>query len=265
MLLVGLGAPSTPSRRECLAAIAAIVSTPSASFASSPLPLFGTKLNIRNIETVVASKSLGEFAKYPDPILRKVAMPVPPTAFGKVLDVYGQMLVEGMTSQAITALQYGVDARIIALKGISAPPPHTPIVFINPRIISRSAEEVMRPWREICLVFPEGLEIDLLREERVEVEYEDAYGTTLRRILRGEPARAFQHELDHLNGVLIVDHAALDELPENIRALEAPFHDARQRVAYARGTTTSTSADAAASKRDAAWSSTAGRVSSARE
>ena len=92
----------------------------------------------------------------------------------------------------------------------------------------------MRPWSEICLVFPEGLEIDLLRDERVEVEYEDTYGTTLRRTLRGEPARAFQHELDHLDGVLIIDHAGLDELPSEIAALEREYHDARQRKAYSR-------------------------------
>lgn len=65
---------------------------------------------------------------------------------------------------------------------------------------------------------------------------------TLRRILvfatfillAGEPARAFQHELDHLNGVLIIDHAALDELPAPIREREEPFHDLRQRRAFQR-------------------------------
>ena len=52
--------------------------------------------------------------------------------------------------------------------------------------------------------------------------------------LRGEAARAFQHELDHLDGILIVDHAGLEELPSEIVTMERPHHDARQRKAYAR-------------------------------
>ena len=51
---------------------------------------------------------------------------------------------------------------------------------------------------------------------------------------RRKSARAFQHELDHLDGILIVDHAALDELPAAIAKLEAPFHRERQLRAYAR-------------------------------
>ena len=60
--------------------------------------------------------------------------------------------------------RYGVDARIIFLRG-PASPRSTPTVFVNPSILSRSAEEKMLPWREICLVLPPGLEIDLLRDE----------------------------------------------------------------------------------------------------
>ena len=52
--------------------------------------------------------------------------------------------------------------------------------------------------------------------------------------LSGEAARAFQHELDHLDGILIIDHAALDELPSELAKLEAPFHQERQHRAFAR-------------------------------
>lgn len=78
------------------------------------------------------------------------------------------MLVADMKSNAITALQYGVDARIIVLRG-PASPRSTPIVFVNPSILSRSAEEKMLAWREICLVLPPPLEIELLRDDVVEV------------------------------------------------------------------------------------------------
>ena len=59
-------------------------------------------------------------------------------------------------------------------------------------------------------------------------------GEPFRKTLRGEAARAFQHELDHLDGILIVDHAGIDELPAAIASLERPYHDARQRRAFAR-------------------------------
>ena len=138
-----------------------------------------------------------------------------------------------MKSDAITALQYGVDARIIALRG-AASPQRAPIVFVNPSILSRSAEERLVPWREVCLVLPPNLEVELMRDEVLEVAAQDVSGVPFRKTLRGEPARAFQHELDHLDGILILDHAGLDELPNDIAKLEAPFHSERQRKAFAR-------------------------------
>ena len=152
-----------------------------------------------------------------------------------------------------------MDARIIVLRGLASPR-STPTVFVNPSILSRSAEEKMLPWREICLVLPPGLEIDLLRDEVraqcdghvvlttrtvlaytdlplaqvVEVRAQDVTGVPFAITLRGEAARAFQHELDHLDGILIVDHAGLEDLPSGVQALERPFHAERQRRAFAR-------------------------------
>ena len=71
----------------------------------------------------------------------------------------------------------------------------------------------MAGWREVCLVLPPGLEVELLRDETLEVRAQDVRGVPFSTALSGEAARAFQHELDHLDGILIVDHAALDELP----------------------------------------------------
>ena len=118
----------------------------------------------------------------------------------------------------------------------------------------------MLQWREYCLVlgsnivWPEGeepsaktpssvlsrgsnqnlLEVDLLRDETVEVAAQDITGKPIRIALQGEASRAFQHELDHLNGILIVDHASLDELPPGIAFLEEPFHAVRQKRAFER-------------------------------
>jgi len=170
-------------------------------------------------------------ALYPDPILRRRAAAV--EKFGPSLQRFADMLVDGMQSTAIAASQYGVDARIVALRRESSPDDR-PLVLVNPRVLGRSAEVDMVPWREICLVLPPELEIELLRDEWVDVEAEDPSGRTFRRVLRGEPARAFQHELDHLNGVLIIDHAGLEELPPAIRERERSEHAVRQLRAFRR-------------------------------
>ena len=193
--------------------------------------LNGTREPLRSIEEAAEASDIGNIGLYPDPLLRRVAAPV--TDFSPSVEKVSELLVAGMKSNAITAAQYGVDARIIALKG-PASPQLTPIVFVNPSILSRSAEERMVSWREICLVLPPNLEVELLRDEVVEVAAQDVFGVPFRKTLRGEAARAFQHELDHLDGILIVDHAGIDELPAAIASLERPYHDARQRRAFAR-------------------------------
>lgn len=195
------------------------------------LGLRGTSVPLRTVESAAQADTLGQMALYPDPLLRRTGAPV--TGFGPEVEKVATLLVAEMKSNAITALQYGVDARMIALKGAASPQP-TPLVFVNPSILSRSPEERQVPWREICLVLPPGLEVETLRDEYVEVAAQDVFGVPFRKTLRGEAARAFQHELDHLDGILIVDHAGLDELPSEIVTMERPHHDARQRKAYAR-------------------------------
>lgn len=206
-------------------------------------PVVATELTLRPISAAVAANggSLGPMALYPDPVLRLRANSV--ESFGPELARFGELLLDGMTSTAIAASQYGVDARVIALRNESSPDPTAPLLLVNPRVLARSEEERMRPWREICLVLPPDLEVDLLRDEWVEVEAEDVYGRTFRRRLRDEPARAFQHELDHLNGILIVDHAALEELPASIRERERAQHEARQKRAFRRPIEASRQAD----------------------
>lgn len=106
--------------------------------------------------------------------------------------------------------------------------------MFNPRITGRSAEKDMRPWDETCLVLPEGLTVSLLRDDVVELSYEDVSGVTRVRVLGGEEARAAQHELDHDQGILILDHADLDALPRDVREREREGHEERQERAFSR-------------------------------
>ncbi|CAK0877308.1 unnamed protein product, partial [Prorocentrum cordatum] len=171
-----------------------------------------------------------EMGRYPDPVLRRSAAPV--AAFGSDL----RLLVGALASAAraegavgLAASQVGVDARVIVLDpGVLDA--GTPPVLVNPRIVSRTPEDDMRWWRERCLVLPDDVLVTLMR---------DLGGRPFSRPLRGEAARALQHELDHLNGVLIVDHATD---PADLRSaafpellpLEAADHERRQAVAFAR-------------------------------
>ena len=80
--------------------------------------------------------------------------------------------------------------------------------------------------------------VDVVRDEFVEIAAQD-YLTSrpIRKVLPGESARAFQHELDQLNGILLIDHAnSLTELPPPpaIAQLEGPFHAARHKKALSR-------------------------------
>lgn len=226
---------------------AAVVAVPPASAladtsadASHATPQEGTTLSLRTVEAAAQSNALGQMAVYPDPLLRHVASPV--TKFGPAADKVANLLIDGMKTNSTTALQYGIDARIIVLKGPASPlAGGAPLLLINPTVLARSGEDKMVPWMEYCGDFVpkdgvKALEVELLRDEVVEVAAQDVRGTPVRKSLRGEAARAFQHELDHLDGLLIIDHAGIDELPKDIAELERPFHRARQRRAFERRT-----------------------------
>lgn len=78
-----------------------------------------------------------------------------------------------------------------------------PLVFINPRIIVHEDLEV--EFEEGCLSIPEMREV-VVRPDEVEVEYLDRTMKPMRLAASGLLSRVIQHEFDHLNGVLFVDH-----------------------------------------------------------
>ena len=79
-----------------------------------------------------------------------------------------------------------------------------PLAMFNPRIVRASRAKAHR-W-ESCLSIPDQMGL-VERARSVEIEFEDIEGRAVRSVLRGPPAAVFQHELDHLNGVLFVDVA----------------------------------------------------------
>ena len=75
-------------------------------------------------------------------------------------------------------------------------------IFINPSIIERNTEFTI--YREGCLSFPDIFE-EVERPGKIRVRYQDIFLNSVEEDLEGVKARVFQHEFDHLNGVLFID------------------------------------------------------------
>lgn len=75
--------------------------------------------------------------------------------------------------------------------------------FINPKITKVSDKETA--LMEGCFSV-KGLYGQVMRPSEIEVEYRDSFGKKVTAKLKGLPAKIFQHELDHLNGTLFIDH-----------------------------------------------------------
>jgi peptide deformylase len=103
----------------------------------------------------------------------------------------------------LAAIQLGVPKRIITADLAKKDEPRAPQVFINPEIVSRSEE--LSTYEEGCLSIPEIHE-DVERPAQVRVRYLDRDGTPHEVDADGLLATCLQHEIDHLNGVLFIDH-----------------------------------------------------------
>lgn len=148
-------------------------------------------------------------AQIGEPILSNQAKPV-----GKILDHTIIELVDCLVNTAIANQGVGIAAPQISqsyrLFIVASHPsdryPHAPnmppTAMINPRILSHG-QEVIKDW-EGCLSVPNirGL---VPRYQSIEVEYTTKQGEIKQEILTDFVARIFQHELDHLDGILFVD------------------------------------------------------------
>lgn len=135
------------------------------------------------------------------PVLRQKAAPV-----ARVDDDVRRLvddLLETMRAArgvGLAANQIGV-ARRVAVVDIGDDPP--PLVLINPVIVERGVESEIA--EEGCLSIPDIFG-DVKRQARVVVEALDRDGKPLRAGAEGYKARAIQHEIDHLDGILFLDH-----------------------------------------------------------
>jgi peptide deformylase len=103
----------------------------------------------------------------------------------------------------LAAIQVGVPLRLITMDVSKSETERQPMVLLNPVILSSSEEK--SSYEEGCLSIPEYYE-ELERPARVRFRYTTLDGKTVEEDAEGLMATCVQHEIDHLNGILFIDH-----------------------------------------------------------
>jgi peptide deformylase len=152
----------------------------------------------------IAAMALRDILILPDKRLRQVSEPV------KKIDSGIRKLVEDMFETmydapgiGLAAIQVGAPKRVVIMDLAKKEEPKNPQVFINPEIVWSSQEKATH--EEGCLSIPEFYD-DVERPAQVKVKYLDLEGAAHEIEANGLFATCLQHEIDHLNGVLFIDH-----------------------------------------------------------
>ncbi|QUW21743.1 peptide deformylase [Sporosarcina sp. Marseille-Q4063] len=111
----------------------------------------------------------------------------------------------------LAAPQVNVSKRVFALHIIEMKGEPISFVAINPKIISHSVERTYLTSGEGCLSVDRNVEGFVPRYSRITIKAFDQDGNEFKKRLRGLAAIAFQHELDHLNGIMFYDHIDKNE------------------------------------------------------
>jgi peptide deformylase len=148
----------------------------------------------------------------PDPVLRQISRPV--ETFDDELKTLVADMFETMYAApgiGLAAVQVGVPIRLLVIDlqepenpdDPESKPVREPRVFVNPEILWHSDDEV--PYTEGCLSVPEQY-AEVMRPDRIRAKWQDANGKIYEEEIDGLLAVCLQHEMDHLNGVLFIDH-----------------------------------------------------------
>ncbi len=140
-----------------------------------------------------------EIRKYGNAILRRKALPVE-NIDGEVQQIV-ELMVEAMLRAdgvGLAAPQIGIAKRVIIFTL-----PDRLQAIVNPEIVWASADE--EPASEGCLSIP-AVQAEIIRKRAVKVKGFDLQGQELMIDTEGDAARAVQHEIDHLDGILFIDY-----------------------------------------------------------
>ncbi len=158
--------------------------------------------------------------KYGDPVLETASKPIE-----KFDDELQKLVVDMFESMyaangvGLAAPQIGIGRRLAVIDVSNGKNPEAKIVCINPEVIHAEGEQ---REEEGCLSIP-GFRGHVLRPQFVTVRAQDASGKEFEMRGEGLLARAFCHEIDHLNGILFITHLSLlkrDMIKRKIRKLK---------------------------------------------
>jgi peptide deformylase len=171
--------------------------------------------------------AIREILEVPDPRLKAVSVPV--TVFDDALRALVADMFETMYAApgiGLAAVQVGVASRVLVID-LQEPDPEapgedcgdaacdhdharedgatkrTPRVFINPEILDPSEE--FKVYSEGCLSVPE-IYADVERPAQIRARWQDLDGVAHEEVIEGLLATCLQHEMDHLEGILFIDH-----------------------------------------------------------
>ncbi len=158
------------------------------------------------LEASVPPRKLYTIVKYGDPILEKPAAPI--TKFEAQLEELAEDMFATMYAAqgiGLAGPQIGKSIRIAVVDVTGGKNPEGKIVLVNPQVVAAEGE---KREEEGCLSIP-GFRGYVIRPQFVTVKAQDLQGLSFE--IRGEDllARAFCHEIDHLNGILFLQHLSL--------------------------------------------------------
>jgi peptide deformylase len=145
----------------------------------------------------------------PDPLLRQISTPV--AAVTDEIRTLVDDMFETMYAApgiGLAAIQVGVPKRVLVID-LQEPeveggePVRKPLVFINPEIVQES--DTLQVYNEGCLSVPE-MYAEVERPDRIRARWLDRDGKAHEEELDGLLAICLQHEMDHLEGILFIDH-----------------------------------------------------------
>lgn len=167
-----------------------------------------------------------EVVKYPDPVLRARNKRI--NTFDANLRALADEMFDVMYKTdgiGLSAPQVGVNVQLMVFNPAGVKGEGEEIVLVNP-VVYKSAKRLLI-FEEGCLSFP-GIYANVVRPESVKIEAQDITGAKIKVKLSGLPARVFQHEFDHLLGILFFDRMEMDVLEtvrEELKSLEKKYEE----------------------------------------
>jgi len=161
-----------------------------------------------------------KIVKYGDPVLETPAQPVTEFGTSELRDLVDNMFETMYAAKGLglAAPQIAVSQRLAVIDPSAGEDPSARLVLINPEFLDKQGKQV---GEEGCLSIP-GFREDVTRAMKVRVRAQNVEGESFELDAQELLARAIQHEIDHLNGVLFLSHVSMlkrDLIRRKIRKL----------------------------------------------